>query len=180
MRISVDFGQDQLDIEYPDENVLGVWSGPTGLPDSALKPLVLETLDHPLGYPALRQAVVPGDRVVLPIDPATPALGPMLHAICEILQTASVERDNITILSIGPRPDSLNGSIPTGLSWHVHDPDDESSRAYLATTPEGRRIYLNREVVDADFVLPIGRIGHDPAMGLRGPWSVVFPGLSDT
>jgi hypothetical protein len=180
MRISVEYGQGRVELDLAEEIVLGVWSGPAGLPDSALKPLVLETLDHPLGYPPLRQAVVPGDRVVMPVDPATPALGPMVHAVCEVLQSAGVEREGISVLALGPKPESINGSLPMGLAWHVHDPDDESARAYLASTREGRRIYLNREVVDADFVLPIGRIGLDSSMGLRGPWSVVFPGLSDS
>ena len=47
---------------------------------------------------------------------------------------------------------------------------------YLAATKEGRRIYLNRSVIDADVVIPVGRIGFHPIMGYRGPWSVIFPG----
>lgn len=180
MRILVEYGQGRAELDLAEESVLGVWSGPAGLPDSALRPLVLETLEHPLGYPPLRQAVVPGDRVVLPVDPATPALGPMVQAVCEVLQSAGVQPETVSVLSLGPMPEPVLGSLPEGLSWHVHDPDDESSRAYLASTREGRRVYLNREAVDADFVLPIGRIGYDSSMGLRGPWSVVFPGLSDS
>jgi hypothetical protein len=51
--------------------------------------------------------------------------------------------------------------------------------AYLASTPQGRRVYLNRLLTDADFVLPIGRLGYDPVLGYRGPWGAIFPGLSD-
>ena len=51
--------------------------------------------------------------------------------------------------------------------------------AYLAATKEGRRIYLNRLLTDADVVIPVGRLGYDPILGHRGPWSVLFPELSD-
>ena len=51
--------------------------------------------------------------------------------------------------------------------------------AYLAATKQGRRIYLNRLLTDADVVIPVGRLGYDPIMGYRGPWSVIFPELSE-
>src|SRR5262249_28739127 len=44
---------------------------------------------------------------------------------------------------------------------------------------QGRRIYLNRHLTDADVVLPVGRLGYDPILGYRGPWSALFPELSD-
>jgi lactate racemase len=52
--------------------------------------------------------------------------------------------------------------------------------AYLAATKEGRRIYLNRHLTDADVVLPVGQVGFDPILGYSGPWGVIFPGLSDS
>ncbi len=61
----------------------------------------------------------------------------------------------------------------------VHDPDDRAQIAYLASTKEGRRVYLNRLLTDADVVVPVGRLGYDPILGFRGPWSLLFPGLSD-
>lgn len=51
--------------------------------------------------------------------------------------------------------------------------------AYLAATKAGRRIYVNRALTDADVVIPVGRLGYDPIMGYRGPWSVIFPELSE-
>ena len=51
--------------------------------------------------------------------------------------------------------------------------------AYLATTKEGRRIYLSRHLTDADVVVPVGRVGFDPILGYSGPWSVLFPELTD-
>jgi hypothetical protein len=59
------------------------------------------------------------------------------------------------------------------------DPADRSAVAYLASTQAGRRIYLGRALIDADFVLPVGLVRHEPGAGPRGPWSLLFPGMSD-
>src|SRR5262249_20354360 len=69
--------------------------------------------------------------------------------------------------------------LPGGSSVVVHDPDDRAQLAYLASTKQGRRVYLNRLLTDADVVVPVGRMGYDPDLGYRGPWSVLFPELSD-
>src|SRR5262249_23829463 len=67
-----------------------------------------------------------------------------------------------------------------GIARHlIHDPDDRAGIAYLASTKQGRRVYLNRLLTDADVVIPVGRLAFDPELGIRGPWSVLFPGLSD-
>src|SRR5690606_33190636 len=50
---------------------------------------------------------------------------------------------------------------------------------YLASTKAGRRIYLNRALTEADVVVPVGALGFDPVLGYRGPWSTLFPGLSN-
>jgi hypothetical protein len=69
--------------------------------------------------------------------------------------------------------------VPSGLTWTIHDPRDESRRAYLASTRQGHRIYLDRLVTDADFVVPVGPLSYDPILGYQGPWGMIYPGLSD-
>ncbi len=54
-----------------------------------------------------------------------------------------------------------------------------TSWPYLASTKSGRRVYLNKLLTDADFVLPIGRLGVDDVLGTRRPWSTLYPLLSD-
>src|SRR4051794_35176565 len=103
MRVTVEFRDERLEFEVPDDRLVGVWHGPPGIPDAEVKGRVLEALEHPLGYPPLRQAVVPGDRVVIPLDPDLPAAAaPVVAAICETLQAAGVEAGSIQVLSSGP------------------------------------------------------------------------------
>jgi len=123
--------------------------------------------------------VVPGDKVVLAVDPTIPQPRSVLDALGQVFEEAGVEPESLTVLSSAKAP-GIPDSAPSGApSWVVHDPDDRGQLAYLATTKQGRRVYLNRLLTDADVVVPVGRFGYDPNLGYRGPWSVLFPDLSD-
>jgi nickel-dependent lactate racemase len=123
--------------------------------------------------------VVPGDHVAVALDHSLPEVTSVLPVIADILANCGVDPGDTTVVSTPGAPDSLAAELPAGLTLEVHDPGDSSKLAYLATTGEGRRIYLNRRLTDADVVIPVGRLGYDPIFGYRGPWSVLFPSLSD-
>ena len=175
MRISVPFQDESLDFEAPDERVAGAWDGPRGVPAAGVGELIRSALEHPRSFPALRQAVVPGDRVVIPIDPSVPEPGAILAAIAGVLAEAGVEPADMLALATGP----LDRAEAGGMTVVVHDPEDRPQIAYLAATGAGRRIYLNRHLTDADLVVPVGRLGFDPVLGHGGPWGVIYPGASD-
>lgn len=173
MRIAVAYQDKFLDFEVADDRLVGWWSGPLADPDLDVHALAGKAFEEPSEFPPLRRAVVPGDRVVVPLDPSTPDLTLVLEAIAKVFREAQVE--SVTVISTAPEPPTL----PDGVSWLVHDPDDRSQIAYLANTQEGQRIYLNRHLTDADLLVPIGTLGYDGTLGYRGPWSVTYPGLSD-
>src|SRR5262249_17445740 len=58
-------------------------------------------------------------------------------------------------------------------------PGERKHLAYLATTGRGRRIYLNRTLVDADQVVLLTGRGYDPVLGYSGAETALYPALSD-
>jgi lactate racemase len=173
MRVVVDFQDEDLEFEVPSERVVASWRGPEGLgPDEAVA-AVRDALENPRDFPPLRQMIVPGDRVAIALDPSIPRSRSVLDGLVEVLLQAGAGEESLAIVS--PRAADA-GNHAAGL---VHDPDDRARVAYLASTKEGRRIYLNRAITDADVVIPVGRLGYDPDLGFRGPWSILFPGMSD-
>ncbi len=180
MRVSVDFQDERVDFEIPEDRLIAAWQGPGGVAASEAPERIAEALEHPREYPPLRQAIVPGDRVVIALGANVPEVGPVLDAVCQVLESAGVERESITVLVPSEAPAGYARAIPSGLNVQAHDPDDRTELAYLATTSNERRVYLNRLMTDADFVLPVGRLGYDPVFGYEGPSGVIFPGFSDT
>ncbi|MFO0953650.1 MAG: lactate racemase domain-containing protein [Isosphaeraceae bacterium] len=179
MQVRVTFQDEHTDFDVPEDRLVGVWSGPADLDPGAVRGQAADAFENPLGFPPLREAVVPGDHVVLAVGADVPEPAPILAALVEILEARGVSREDVTVLS-GPGSGRIEAAAPTGTRFVRHDPEDRSQLAYLASTSEGRRIYLNRWLTDADFVVPVGRLGYDGFLGYRGPWSVIFPDLSDT
>jgi hypothetical protein len=179
MRVSVEFQDEQLALELPDENVVGTWTGPAGVTGEAAAAAVRSALEHPLDFPPVRRAVVPGDRVAIALDPALVRVAPVLHVLVELLSQSGIEAGAVTVVASPGNRATLSETLPPGIALEVHHPTDQRQLAYMATTKEGRRIYLSRHLTDADVVIPVGRLGYHPILGYRGPWSVIFPGLSD-
>ncbi|WP_435009864.1 lactate racemase domain-containing protein [Tundrisphaera lichenicola] len=173
MRIAVNFHDEHLDFEIEDERLVAYWTGPDPEARPDIRAMTFDALANPREFPPLLRAVVPGDRVTIPIDPSLPDLDRVLEAVVGVLRQAEV--DAITLVAAAPAPLEL----PEGVVWKVHDPDDRAELAYLATTTDENRIYLNRLLTDADIVIPIGTLGYDPSLGYRGPWSTIYPGMSD-
>jgi nickel-dependent lactate racemase len=149
---------------------------------------VRKALTMPLDFPSLVQVCVPGDQVVLALDRHTPCATEIMAEVWGMLEQRGIDASATRIL----QPAALDGvpladprlglpeSIRREVHWTVHDPTDPKRHAYLAATARGERIYLARELVDADVVISIGMIAYDPVLGYRGTNSVFYPGLSNT
>jgi hypothetical protein len=87
------------------------------------------------------------------------------------------------------QPDSAGRESPSheaigsDTGGHVrvvtHDPRDRNNLAYLTNTPSGKPIYLNRVLLDADMIVPIGVYRGDLAWSYRGVHGLVYPTFSD-
>src|SRR5690349_17513081 len=85
MIVEVDFSGERLSLDLPEDRLIRVWRGPAAMPPDAFAASVREALEHPLDYPALRQAVVPGDRVAIALSASIPALGTILETVTDVL-----------------------------------------------------------------------------------------------
>ncbi len=176
MQVRVEYHDGRLEFAAPADRLVAAFAPPPA-PGGDPRERIRRALEAPIDYPPLRQVVVPGDRVAIPLDLTLPDGSLVLAAVAEILAEVGVE--SVAVLVDGRDRGRPEVACPPGVELVVHDPTDRESLAYLASTADGRRIYLHRRLADADCVVPIGRIGPDDALGLRGPWSVIDPGLSD-
>jgi lactate racemase-like protein len=185
--ISLDYGTNShWNGEIADANLLWQAGGPPALSD--IPNAIAESTNHPLDFPALRQALVPGDHVALILDRYVPSAAEVIAGLWEVFATAGVSPEDVQVI----QPLVLNGirpgdprrlmpeSVRSKVGWKIHDPTDEQGIGYLASSADGERIYLSRDVLNADFVLPIAKLGFDPVQGRRSAVSSFYPGLSNT
>lgn len=156
-------------------------------PCATLRASIRSALASPLDFPPLEQMFVPGDRVTLALDRHTPGAAELIVEIWSVLEKRGVEPEGVTILQPAglpgpPAPRDPRGLLPREVAsqvrWIVHDPTDSKQQAYLASAVRGDRIYLARDLVEADVALSIGDMRYDTLLGYAGTGSVYYPGLS--
>jgi nickel-dependent lactate racemase len=173
-----------LDLEiHPDALIANCTrSGDTVVADPATA--VAEALSKPMGYPPLTQAVVPGDRVVIAIDPDVPRWPRITAGVVQTLISANVNPSDIVVLtSNNHQADATwRKDLPAGaseLGFVTHDPLDKAGLCYLAASKQAEPIYLNRHLWDADVVIPVNLLRARGSLGYAGIHSGLFPTFSD-
>ena len=140
-----------LGIDLPAE-----FSQPQVISDTAgeLSDLVRTALENPLDYPPLREAVFPGDQVAVAVHPDVPCGGRVTQSVLDYLLEMGLNAEDITLV-VANRMNYETPSQPANLRVARHDQVDDQAVAYLAANQDGDPIKINRELFDADVILPI-------------------------
>ncbi len=179
--IEVEFGRQRVTLELHGERLLTAHRGPTRLTDpvAALR----QALVQPFEFPPLRRALTPDDHLAIVIDVRHPGLSELLIALLEDLVAAGIAPEAVSLL--GAEPGISNDWIDD-LPEHLeeaqveeHDASDRKRLAYLATTRGGRRLYLNRTLVEADQAIVLTTRGYDLQGGYVGAERALYPALGD-
>ena len=145
---------------------------------------VVAALQDPMGYPPLARAVVPGDRVVISVDPGVPQVPQVVTGVVRTLMSAGVNPSDIVVLTArGPEPEAAWArefpSPASAVTVIAHDPRDKAGLCYLAAAKDAAPIYLNRHLCEADVIVPINLLRPRAALGYAGIHSGLFPTFSD-
>jgi nickel-dependent lactate racemase len=142
---------------------------------------VVAALQDPMGYPPLARAVVPGDRVVIPVDPGVPRVPQVVAGVVRTLMSANVDPSDMVVLTArGPEPEAAWArDFPSAVMVSAHDPRDKAGLCYLAAAKDATPIYLNRHLCEADVIVPINLLRPRAALGYAGMHSGLFPTFSD-
>ncbi|MEO1527817.1 MAG: hypothetical protein AAFX06_20495 [Planctomycetota bacterium] len=140
----------------------------------------VQALQRPDDFPPLEAAIVPGDRVALAIDPNVPQIDAVVEGVLRMLNAA--DASEIELVLWDEATDETLARLRTVATDHAvvrHESDIRESLSYLAADVDADPIYLNRSVVDADFVLPIAAVRPTDVAEKRD-FSGIYPSLSDS
>ena len=139
------------------------------------------SLANPTNYPSLVDSIVPGDHVVLAVDPTVPQLRDVIAGV--ILALGETEAGQIDAVLWDEATEEQIAMVgeEMGPSSKVirHHGDLRRDVRYLAADQSADPIYVNRLLVDADLVLPIasGRLVSDQEQQDR---TGIYPMLVDS
>lgn len=180
------FGADrQVRFDLTPEAVVADWSDSGGAPLADPVAAVVAALEGPLDLPPVAQALTPGDQIVLALDADTPQASLVVEGAIRALLDGGARPRNLTVVlshRLGERgaPERLlPGDLRGEVTVEVHQPGEADALCYLATSEENLPIYLNRRIVEGDFVLPIGPLRLSSSFGYLGAWGGLFPAFAD-
>ncbi len=189
MRITLDYGRTGLDVELPDQRVVG----PLAIrPAPALaqpQAAIAEALAHPIGSRAL--AELPRGRrnaCILVCDITRPVPNrQILPPLLRILEQQGIaRRDILVLIATGlHRPNEgaeleemLGPEIVATYRVENHHGQVLDEHDCLGQTPKGVPVYLDRRYVRADLKITTGLIEPHLMAGYSGGRKVICPGIA--
>lgn len=182
--LPLQIGSQKLELKLPDGKLVQGRreSMPSRLGDIRLA--TAASLEAPTEFPALRLALTPDDHLAILIHEQMNGLVEVLETVLRHVHSAGLQMSQITVL-VQALQSGMTRTWPEQLSEEVRGfkieehQFDQTKLAYLASTQAGRRIYLNRHIVDADQIIIIGNVRFDPVYGVACGLADLFPAFSD-
>ena len=186
MSAELQFGAKQA-ISYQPRSEMSRWCGPRENPIDDVRSTAAAALAAPLDFPPLHKAVVPGDNVVLAIEPDVPQSAEIVAAVVESVVQGGVSAEDITVLRVEGDPhassDDPRAALPAnlrdGVHLATHHPGKRGDLSYLGADQHDQPIYMSRRILDADVIIPIGSVRLDSPLGYGGVHAPLYPTFAD-
>lgn len=178
-----------LNVQIPESILDEEFSSITPPPLDNPAEAIASALNDPLGYPALTRTLVPGDRIAIALDRNVPRSGELFAGLVNLLSESDhLQECQLHLVFAGTDSElaelELDHLLPADqlkqLTIQLHCPNDASRLSYLAAADDGKPVYINRTLCDADMVLPIVTLGLEGQLGYAGIHEALFRSFSDT
>jgi nickel-dependent lactate racemase len=189
MRVTLDYGRTGLDVELPDDRVVGPLAIRPAAPLAIPAEAVARALAHPVGTRPLAE-IARGRKgaCILVCDITRPVPNRvLLPPLLRTLEEQGLARDSILILvatglhrpNLGAELEELVGP-ETVANYRVENHHGKilAEHDYLGTTPRGVPVYLDSRYLRADLKITTGLIEPHLMAGYSGGRKVICPGIA--
>jgi nickel-dependent lactate racemase len=189
VRITLDYGRTGLEVELPDDRLVGPLAIRPAVPLADPQAAVTAALARPLGSPPLAQ-VARGRRnaCILVCDITRPVPNRiLLPPLLRTLEGQGIARRDILLLvatglhrpNEGAELDEMLGpEIAANYRVENHHGKVLEEHDHLGVTPRGVPVYLDRRYVRADLKITTGLIEPHLMAGYSGGRKVICPGIA--
>ena len=187
--VSLPYGKEIMEVAIPENQLIGVYSPQDIPPVADIKAEIRRALAQPIASAPLRELVKGKRNVVFVADDNT-RLTPtdqLIPILLDECNAAGVADEQITvIIALGTHRFMTDDEILAKFGEETvrrvriknHPYKDMAALADLGVTDNGGRIFINRDVVEADFKIGIGSIVPHHIPGYAGGAKIVQPGVS--
>jgi nickel-dependent lactate racemase len=189
MRIKLDYGRTGLDVELPDDRLVGPLAIRPAAPLPDPQAAIRHCLAHPIGSRPLAELARGRRNVcILVCDITRPVPNKLiLPPLLRILEENGLRREDILILvatglhrpNEGAELEELVGHwIAHNYRCENHHGKIREEHDYLGTTPRGVPVWLDSRYVRADLKITTGLIEPHLMAGYSGGRKVICPGIA--
>lgn len=181
--MKVRLGREELEINLPKRNILGVLDVPSV---SFIKDIVGALKDAIRPYTKLFS---PGDKVCILVSDITrvPVTRTYLPFLLDELNKSGIpDKDMFIVFTVGTHrkhtPEEhqkiVGHEVYSRVKCLDHEARDKSQHIYLGTTSRGTRVCVFKKVMEADKIITTGTIGFHYFAGYNGGRKNILPGIS--
>jgi len=189
MRIKLDYGRTGLDVDLPEDRVVGPLAIRPAPPLANAEKAIRDAIAHPIGKPPLAKlARGRKSACILICDVTRPVPNQLiLPPLLRTLEEQGVPEDEILILvatglhrpNQGTELEEIVGrDIVRRYRIENHFGKRLADHAFLGTTPNGVPAYIDRRYVEADLKITTGLIEPHFMAGYSGGRKVICPGIA--
>ena len=188
MKIEVGYGNSVQSVEIPEKNIIKILRANPAPQDAgpAGEEAVREALAHPIGSPALKEIIQPGEKIaIMTSDISRPMpTWDVMPALLDELYEAGADPSDITLVfargSHRGQTEEERKHLAGDRAWReirCIDSDPEAC-IHLGTTSRGTPIDIMEMVARADRRICVGNIEYHYFAGYSGGAKALFPGVS--
>jgi nickel-dependent lactate racemase len=176
-------------LEIPESTSI-LWLEPRILPEQEEreKDIIKKGLENPVGLPRIREMVKGKKKVLILVDDYTrnTPIHIILPEVLKEMSAAGINKTNIRLLiaSGTHRPmtqaeklKKLGHRVMADYTVLDHRYDDPGELVQLQNTAGGTEIWVNRTVIESDYVIGIGQIVPHRVAGFSGGGKIIQPGV---
>ncbi len=150
------------------------------------KEMVAHQLDSPIDFPSIMQSILEDDQIAIALEDGVPDGMAIASEVILYLIEHGVAPENITWvigsthrrhLELAAKELHRRGGVE--VKTLLHDPSLIESHAYVAASQSGDAIYVQRDLIDADVLIPI-YCARTPECPLASDLFGISPGFTDS
>ena len=132
----------------------------------AVATLYSQALESPMDFPAIETFVLKGDRVAIallgnlpePVESFEAIVGHLSRSVAGASVVAVISPMHSASFDKATCDRILLNNSSIDVSFCIHDPADQGRVACIGNNRAGEPVYVNREMFDADVVIPVGTL----------------------
>ncbi len=185
MQTSLRYGHGaEIQFDLSATDVLLDRRSPPGRPLDDVASTTAAALSEPLDFPPLRQSITPDDVVAIAVGHGVPQAPAVVAGVVRALIEAGIDPLHIVVVQTAGESErdivaELSDELRTSVRTFVHDGENREQLSYLAAGNEDQPIYFNRQLCDADVVIPIGCLHAADGLGYTGVSAGLYPTFAD-